>query len=630
MRALAKWWHPNERMISRIMLALIFAYAGVSLAAQLALDISPWRPDSPIEYLTDGIVLCGSLFAAIQLIRHRATPLRGAWMSAILAMALIAFGESTDWFSDTYGSASLGLQYKVPLWVFSVVALYRCARHYITQRLVRNWMLIGLTIQLVSNFIEVATGLVPALTLGHAEAVELAIDYTELLSLLCYIAALFFTQIKPSAARLLAGKILGIPRLAIAEAMAWSPRALQPVEIGATSRELFSQQRLFSRARYPTTYRVLHRRGLRQAMTIAMAAVFGAMLAPRIRRLGGKSVWVQLRELARMGLGQRVDARTYYLLELYRPSGHKESRYYLTRYETKNGLFTALNKMRGKPQDRPHNMTDKAAFARSCAELGVATPPILLMAQDGVIETRVDVAALDRDLFAKLRRGRGTKRTSQFRRVGPHLYLDRTGALLNLEQIVEGLRLQSLERFGNRSASLIVQPRLINHPSLADLAEQSLVTIRIVTCRNERDEPEATHGILRILSKIEPAWDTAPDTEFGAAIDVHSGVLGWLTGDRPETCLHWYDRHPITGAQVLGRRLEQWQELVDLALRAHAGFPNRILLGWDLALTPGGPVMLEGNCNMDVAFVQRTYREPIGRSRLGELLAHHLSGLRRH
>ena len=199
---------------------------------------------------------------------------------------------------------------------------------------------------------------------------------------------------------------------------------------------------------------------------------------------------------------------------------------------------------------------------------------------------------------------------------------------MTLEGVVECLQERSLVR-NARSAELLVQPRLANHSSVRDLAEQSLITFRIVTCRNERDEPEATHGVLRILSKIEPGWDTSPNGELGAAIDLETGALGWQTGDRPETCLQWHDRHPITGACVLGRKVERWSELLDMALRAHAGFPNRILIAWDLALTPDGPIMLEGNSNMDVSFIQRAYRDPIGRSRLGELLDYHLSLLRR-
>ena len=32
--------------------------------------------------------------------------------------------------------------------------------------------------------------------------------------------------------------------------------------------------------------------------------------------------------------------------------------------------------------------------------------------------------------------------------------------------------------------------------------------------------------MLRILAKIEPEWDTHPDWEFGAAIDIETGRLG--------------------------------------------------------------------------------------------------------
>jgi hypothetical protein len=63
----------------------------------------------------------------------------------------------------------------------------------------------------------------------------------------------------------------------------------------------------------------------------------------------------------------------------------------------------------------------------------------------------------------------------------------------------------------------------------------------------------------------------------------------------------------------------------DLALGAHRLFRTRIVIGWDVALRTDGPMMIEGNSNMDVSFIQRAYREPIGRGRLGALLACHLA-----
>ena len=72
--------------------------------------------------------------------------------------------------------------------------------------------------------------------------------------------------------------------------------------------------------------------------------------------------------------------------------------------------------------------------------------------------------------------------------------------------------------------------------------------MRVVTCLDPDDEPEVTHAMLRVLAKIEPEWDTQPDWEYGAAIDLETGCLGWLTGDKPDTCLAWHKTHPVTGA----------------------------------------------------------------------------------
>ena len=88
-----------------------------------------------------------------------------------------------------------------------------------------------------------------------------------------------------------------------------------------------------------------------------------------------------------------------------------------------------------------------------------------------------------------------------------------------------------------------------------------------------------------------------------------------------------YEKHLVTGKQIEGRILEEWPAVRDLAIRAHAAFLHRVLIGWDLALTDKGPVVLEGNTNLDVMFLQRVHDAPIGRSRMGELMNYHLEAL---
>lgn len=608
---------------------MALAYAALSLFLQWRVGSVPWAQSSPIEILTDVLAFAVLGFSVAQVWRHRGeTALRNGWISASVGMAILAIGESSDWFHDKIDDWYDPLPYEIGLWLLAAFLIFRCTRNYAAQRHVRYWLLAGVAVQLLANGMEIAEDSTAVLYLGQFGTVHLTIEYTELLSLLCYTSSLIFTQLGPRLATALARYLL--PANAIAAATVPSAAAaVSSVEIGARARQAFHGRNLFLKPRYPTPYGLLHRQGLRQAVWLGMIALFAVSTAVRARRASGVSIRRQLRELWRLGFDQKIDAFTYYLLELYRPDRQADSGYCLTRCETKNGLLTLLNRMHRAGPGVPRDMTDKLAFAKSCAALQVATPPVLLSVENGTIESRCAVEALDADLFVKLRRGRGTKLTQRFRRIAPYRYVDRAGVAYDLADLIDWLRQRSRHGGNPDQSALIVQPHLRNHADLGDLAAQSLIAIRIVTCLNPAGEPEVTHGMLRVLAKIEPDWNPQPDTEYGAAIDVASGVLGPMTGDWPSTCTRWYARHPITGAPVLGRRLAQWPELCDLAVRAHRGFSSRVVIGWDMALTERGPVILEGNSNMDVSFIQRGYRQGIGHSRLGELLAHHLETLLR-
>ncbi|MBL8710006.1 MAG: hypothetical protein JNL25_12495, partial [Rhodospirillaceae bacterium] len=73
-------------------------------------------------------------------------------------------------------------------------------------------------------------------------------------------------------------------------------------------------------------------------------------------------------------------------------------------------------------------------------------------------------------------------------------------------------------------------------------------------------------------------------------------------------------------ARVLGRQLPCWHEACSVALAAHAACKDRLLVGWDIAIAPEGPLLLEGNSYADVDFLQRVHRCSIGDSPLGPLL----------
>jgi len=392
----------------------------------------------------------------------------------------------------------------------------------------------------------------------------------------------------------------------------------ETLPLGTRARATYRDYRLFKRANYPPS-RVALLPGIKQFVLLVAALWLAWHLGPAARQVSGRGIAAQLRDLLRLGFRRGIDPVTYYLQEFYRSEARADADNFLTRYETKNGLFSALNHMRPTRYARSE-MTDKLLFAQCCERFGLPSPQVLLTAEGGRIDWRTtDPAALDRDLFAKQRGGKGARGACAYRYVAPGGYATRDGLLLDRAGLLADLAERS------REAPLVLQPALANHPAIADFAETSLIVIRVFTCLDARDEPVVTHAMLRVLGKLEPSWGTKE--EFGTAIDLDNGRFGPLAGDRLENTFFRYRLHPYTGAPILGRLFEGWPAVRDLAIAAHRNFTNRIVIGWDIAYTPAGPLLLEGNNVPDVAFLQRVHGRPIGKSPLGPLLHHHLTVL---
>jgi len=105
---------------------------------------------------------------------------------------------------------------------------------------------------------------------------------------------------------------------------------------------------------------------------------------------------------------------------------------------------------------------------------------------------------------------------------------------------------------------------------------------------------------------------------------LRTGSMGESTDLGKSRHSRWWDAHPTTGATIVGRRVPMWDQVLDLAVHAHAVFADQIVVGWDIAVLESGPQLIEGNKGPDLDIIQRTSRGPIGNSRLGVLLAHHL------
>ena len=56
-----------------------------------------------------------------------------------------------------------------------------------------------------------------------------------------------------------------------------------------------------------------------------------------------------------------------------------------------------------------------------------------------------------------------------------------------------------------------------------------------------------------------------------------------------------FEEHPDTGCRIKGREVPLFDEAVALVLKASQAFGFMATIGWDVGLTPDGPVIIEGN-----------------------------------
>jgi hypothetical protein len=357
----------------------------------------------------------------------------------------------------------------------------------------------------------------------------------------------------------------------------------------------------------------------------ARIAWYAPRLAGRVRAQTGISFRRQLVEQLRLAFRKGIDPSLYYFEELYKPGALDGVDEYFLRREVKGKLLRHLHRLQPPAAERRINLGDKLQFLAWCARTSLShAAPLMLIENGRLIWQSGNLLDLDQDLFAKPRTGRGARGVQLYRRISAFRYEAEDGRHLTLGEIVGDL----IHRF--ELGNVMVLPRLHNHPELDGMASRSLITIRAVTCLDERQQPELVLAYLRVLTKLEPDWPVKkPITEYASAIDLADGRLSAMTGDQPECLSDWHDRHPVTGVEIKGRVVPCWTAVAALAERAHRVARDRILVGWDIAITPSGPLLLEGNSYTDVHFPQRIFRRPYGEMRVGALLRHHMARLER-
>jgi len=580
----------------RALLVSLGLAAGLAvLFGELVNHIAPLHGFAASVIANDAAAVVGAAWAVVQMIVHRRNSgLLQVWAQAALGMSLLLVEDRLESIFAQLGLPDSSADLSALLWFAAACLFFACGRRYA----MRRYVMAAMRLAIVPAFVAAGAAFFGEGSLvtdspGSLQDVE---EFCEFLAALLFTAALLLTQVAP-----------------------FKSYRFARAELGRRARRLYFDFALAPCLRYARVHPLLAFPGARYLVDVLQILWFAPQAALAAARDSGRSVPAQVVDLLRLCFVHGIDAKAYYVHGLYRLAAQGAVEETVTRSESKNGLTSALKRLRKRPNSRP--LRDKLALWRVCEEHGIPSAAVFACVEGGVLQPIAGRESFDRDLFVKDRKGRGGVGTLNFERVAPFQYRDDRGEVLGLDAVFARLRAVSASR------TLLVQPKLANHPSIASLADKTLIVFRVVTCLDQRLEPQVTHGILRIMRRLEPGWPRSPDEDWGCAIDLHSGELGMMTGDAPATCARWFAHHPLTGERVAGRRLEGWQDIARTTLAAHRVYDDRVLIGWDVGWTPEGVRILEGNQNPDFSYFQRVYRTPVGRSPLAPLLNAHLDEL---
>ena len=122
--------------------------------------------------------------------------------------------------------------------------------------------------------------------------------------------------------------------------------------------------------------------------------------------------------------------------------------------------------------------------------------------------------------------------------------------------------------------------------ALSKLHPASINTIRIVTLNQK-----IVAAFLRI-GNDNNVVDNFNHGGLVAPINIETGIIDYLAIDKQ---MNIYERHPLTNESILWFQIPKWPRIKRFIAQASKEVPEVGYVGWDIAITENGPVVVEAN-----------------------------------
>lgn len=169
--------------------------------------------------------------------------------------------------------------------------------------------------------------------------------------------------------------------------------------------------------------------------------------------------------------------------------------------------------------------------------------------------------------------------------------------------------------------SYVFQEPIQQHKDINNIFPNSINTIRIETYLDKNNQIHILGGFMRFGSG-KSFIDNVGSGGFMIPINFNEGKLkdkgftAMINGSNSIT------KHPTTNFNLAGFKIPFFKESIELCKKFALLIPNRII-GWDVAITPNGPIIIEGNHDSAIIAGELSYggykNKPIFKEILSEI-----------
>ena len=137
----------------------------------------------------------------------------------------------------------------------------------------------------------------------------------------------------------------------------------------------------------------------------------------------------------------------------------------------------------------------------------------------------------------------------------------------------------------------LIEEPIIQHDKMNLLNSSSVNTCRIVSLMNNKDEVTILASFIRIGNGVNVV-DNFNSGGMTAKVDVESGKICESAINKEGKV---FENHPLSGTKINGFEIPFFEEAKQMVCDAAKSSKNVRYVGWDVAITNNGPILVEGN-----------------------------------